>query len=136
MTIRYTNPVGDVVENPTLDDLRDIVTRLPTDYWGRGSGDAVLENERGASLGIFPNAKHGVHLKYYAPGDDEPWLSLGDRSRMAEVAEVSDEWYVSVGLFVPPADAWLAVDKFWRTGDRTDQIPWIRPDEVPEGGNF
>jgi hypothetical protein len=84
---------------------------------------------------ILPNDEHGFYLKFLDENGDE-WFSLENRDRMAEWAECCDEWYASIGLFVPRQKAWIATKEFCLTGKRTEEIAWITPEEMPAGSNW
>jgi hypothetical protein len=134
----FTGPTGTSIDNPDLDYLRNLVLSPPPGYWSQGNGGATFEygaEQCRKQLLYLPNPRHGIYLKYCDEGDNE-WLSLQDPTKLEEVAECSDQWYASVGLFLPPEKAWEAVAEFCRTGRRTDRISWIDPGELPEGGNW
>lgn len=94
--------------------------------------------ESTATLLILPNLKIGVYLKFLktVAGQTETWLSLRDPSRLNEVVECGEEWYVSVGLFLEPKAAWDAVRHFCETGGKASGVTWISPDQIPEDGNW
>ena len=138
MQITYRPPLGQVLENPSLEMLRELVTNPPAGYWDQGSGGATLdcstENSK-VSLMLFPDSRHGVYLRFYDE-EENPWLSLHDEAKLSEVIECNDEWYVSVGLFLSKETAWLAVKEFCMTGRRSPDVRWILPSAIPEGGNW
>ena len=63
-------------------------------------------------------------------------MSLGNRSRLASVVECPSGWLASEGLFISPALAWKAVEQFLVDGSISNEIAWIEPGEIPEGGNW
>lgn len=66
----------------------------------------------------------------------EEWLSLEDSSALNQSVECSDEWYASIGLFLPIERAWIAIKEFLVFGAKTDLINWINSDEMPDDGNW
>lgn len=140
-TVIYEPPSGGTDTNLNVDELRNAVLSWPSDYWRVGSGGAILRfadgNERTAMLLVLPHVQeqHGIYLKY-SGSDKQEWLSVHDRSKLDHVAECADEWYASVGLFLPKELAWVAIEEFIRSGTKSAKVHWIQPDEVPENGNW
>jgi hypothetical protein len=138
MQITFRSPLGQIIENPNMAILHDLVVNLPVGYWDQGSGAATLdchvEGSR-TSLLVFPDSKYGVYLRFYDERKD-PWLSLQDETKLLEVVEANDEWYVSRGLFLPIDSAWLAVRDFCLNGKRSLSVRWMPASELPEGGNW
>lgn len=139
----YVAPDGSSIENPELTELKDYILNRFPEYWHQGNGGATIdfydENGGQRSLLILPNDEHGIYLKYIIEENGnikETWLSLEDPEKLDETAECSDEWYASIGLFLPKEKAWLVVEEFCKTGERTDKIQWIDSADIPEGGNY
>lgn len=133
----FKEPSGSKTENPSIDHLRQLILAPPDDYWRRGTGGATLEyidEFSNNKMLILPNELLGYYLKYIN-GSEYEWISLEDPSKLSEVAECADEWFASIGLFLPKQKAWIAIEEFCRTGARTNQIDWITPSDLPEGGN-
>jgi hypothetical protein len=123
------------MRNPDLEELRRIVLNPKGPGWD--FGDARIRYEaRGEqfTLIVLSHLELGYYLKYIDPRDEE-WLSLGDASRLTEVV-VPDDWEASIGLFIPPDRAWLAIEEFCQSGTRSNRIAWIRPEAVPDEGNW
>jgi len=130
-------PTGRRITDPSLDAVRQMILSPPAGYWYETIGVAILERFDGTSkkrLMVLPSEKHGIYLKY-SDEAKQVWLSLEDRGKLTEVVECADEWYTSVGLFLPKEKAWVAIREFCRTGNRTVEITWIDPAEIPEGGS-
>ena len=140
--IVYTSPQGDELECPDLELLQEYILQPPEKYWIQGSGDASLsfkEKLKETSLLILPNESYGFYLKFLVSENNRianTWLSLNDPLLLDRVIECSEEWYASIGLFLPPNKAWWAIEEFCKTGIRTDKVQWITPDDIPEGGNW
>jgi hypothetical protein len=120
--------------NPDVAELRDLI--LEPFKPGREYGEATITFESGGrsvATILIADRSLGLYLQYGAP--DDTWLSLGDRRRLTDVV-CPDDWKVSAGLFVSCAKAWPVIEEFCRTGSRSDHIDWIRPADVPEGGNW
>lgn len=120
--------------NPALDWLRDLI--LDPFREGREFGEASLtfrDDGRSAELILIADRELGYYLKYDPTGDT--WLSLGDSDRLSEVV-CPDDWQVSAGLFVPPEKTLLVIQEFAQSGTRSEAIAWIRPEDVPEEGNW
>ncbi len=147
-TVEMRLPGGKKLENPNLDFIRSVILRPTVAFWREGNGSAVLKFFTGQSaktLLVLPSGKsfdalatNGrlyIYLKYIEE-DGGTWLSLEDADKLKEVDECEDEWYASVGLFLPPEKAWVAIKEFCESGTRSPQIQWIRPTAIPEGGNW
>lgn len=133
----YHGPTGKEETPSDASGLQGYFVSPAVNYWKQGSGDAALEviDDGGKKeLIIMPHEKYGFYLQYTeGPGT---WLSLGDRRSLSHVAICLNEWRVSVGLFLPAAEAWAAVAHFFKTAQRSPQVEWITPEEIPEGGNY
>jgi hypothetical protein len=124
-------------QSPDVQQLRRLVLDLPDDYWLQGNGQVTIkfdgkteENE----LLVSPNKEFGIALKIFSTEFD--WLSLHDRSRLAEITTVSEDWLTSVGLFLPPEAAWIAIEEFCRTGERSSAVEWIKSTDMPPDSNW
>jgi hypothetical protein len=130
-------PTGRRINDPSLDTVRQIILSPPAGYWYETIGVAALERYDGPSkkrLMVLPSEQHGFYLKY-SDEAKQVWLSLEDPGKLTEVIECADKWYASVGLFLPKEKAWLAIKEFYETGNRSEEITWIDPAEIPEGGS-
>jgi hypothetical protein len=122
------------VANPHMDWLRQVI--LDPFKPGQEFGEAIIEfddGQRAAWMILITDLALGYYLKVGPTGDE--WLSLGDRRRLAEVV-CSDDWQASAGLFIPPKRAWKAIHHFCEFGTRSNAVEWIRPHDVPDGGNW
>jgi hypothetical protein len=123
------------MRNPDLELLRDII--LDPSGTGREFGDAVTSFEDGgnrSTLILLSHDELGYYLRYSDSEEDE-WLSLGNANRLAEVV-MPDDWEASAGLFVAVERAWPAIEDFCQFGIRSEKIEWVRPADMPEGGNW
>ena len=119
------------VRNPDLNEFRQTILECGDEF---GEATLVYEGEQTATLILIFHDQYGYYLKY-RNSDREEWLSLGDASRLKEVV-TPDDWEASVGLFVPLPRAWQAIKDFCESGERSAGIMWIRPSEIPAGGNW
>ena len=135
-------PSGEVSENPDGDLLRDALLDLPEEYWMAEGGSGILSCENDGvlvQLLLLPNLKvHGVYLKFVLRTSKgiETWLSLHNRQALLQTVECEEGWLASAGLFLPPEEAWIAVEQFLRTGEKTSQVEWIRPEDLPTEANW
>ncbi len=139
MRLSFQPPSGRVMVNPDLNDIRSLIVSPPPEYWLSGSGGATFTAQDGGKseirMLVLPNMDYGYYLKYI-DCDGGTWLSLSDSTRLTVVTTCGDQWYASIGLFLPPETAWEVINEFCRTGQRSDRITWITPDEIPDDGNW
>jgi len=141
--IKFETPNGSIIDEPNANDLRkNMIDNFP-DYWHQGTGAAAIsrfDNEKcKQELLILPSDEYGIYLKYLIVKNGrvvDEWLSLEDPSRLDTCAECSYEWYASVGLFLPIEKAWITINEFLISGNRSNQIDWIKPEEMPDDGNW
>ncbi|MNC12611.1 hypothetical protein D3C75_603350 [compost metagenome] len=143
MKIVFESPTGAIIENPNVDEIRQSMIDSFPDYWHQGNGTGSIDyfdDEKGhRSLLIFPNDEHGIYLKYLVMENRRvraEWLSLENELRLNQFVESSDEWYASIGLFMPVEKAWIAISEFLISGEKTDLINWINSEDMPEDGNW
>jgi hypothetical protein len=141
--IVFHGPVGREVLDPSLEFLHAIILSPSEGYWVQGSGGGTLEflgtGPSKSRLLILPHEGLGYYLKYLEiirNRIETTWLSLGDKDKLSEVTTCSDEWLASVGLFLAPADAAIAIEDFVVTGQPSQRVDWIKPDAIPAEGNW
>ena len=143
MIMQFHAPDGPIVENPNIETLRtNMIDNFP-DYWYQGSGDAMIccynDDKLESTILIFPSEEHGIYLRYLTQENGRVkanWVSMENTSNLATLTECSDEWYVSVGLFMPLEKAWSGIKYYLETGERSPEIDWIRPSELPDESNW
>ncbi len=138
----YRGPSGKTIQDPEPEFVRQLIQEPTERYWNEGGGGADIEYVDAPPLKrtilILPNLNFGFYLQYSQLRDGkiiDTWLSL-NRDRLTEVAECCEEWFASLGLFVPSAEAAIAVEDFIRTGELSGAITWIQPSEIPPDGNW
>lgn len=140
--IVFQTPDGIEIENPEIRQLMEYIIDEFPEYWHQGNGGGILDFEdetkgRRRRLLILPNDEFGIYLQYIKKdNNEETWLSLCNGLELKITAECGEELYASIGLFLPKERAWLAIEEFCKTGERTDKIDWISPSEIPEEGNW
>ncbi len=135
--IVWTGPTYQTSTEPDMAACRRLVLELPDEYWLQGNGQVqirFLAKETENQLLVSPNKNFGIALKIFIAEFD--WLSLHDPTRLAEITTVSEDWLTSVGLFLPPSDAWLAIAEFCQSGDRSSAVKWIKSTEMPPDSNW
>jgi hypothetical protein len=127
-----------VQTDPDLGELWHYIVDLPADYWNSGSGNAILSHSSGSTLLVLPHLQHGIYLKYLRARNEsgDVWLTMADPTALNRTVECAEEWHASVGLFLSPRAAWLAVKDFCETGEPSSQVEWIRPSAIPDDGNW
>lgn len=93
------------------------------------------ENETEANLSIAAVNGYGVYIGF--SDESRECLSVSDKTKLDSVIDVwGDGLYVSEGLFISPQSAWQCICNFIETGDISEDIDWITPDDLPEDGNY
>lgn len=136
----FHQPTGDVIENISISEMKKYIVDEFREYWMQGSGDGFIDyfidGSNKYSMMIGPNEKYGIYLHYIDNEKDDNWLSLYDKDYLNTVAETADEIYASIGLFLPIEKAWEGIKEFLLTGKRSESITWVKPDIIPEMGNW
>ena len=113
-------------------------------YWAKGYGDVVfyywVDGQDRKTLGVIADRKGGLYLSYeeYTPHFRtlDSCFSLYDDKALSEVLTVSDDFFVSKGLFLPAELAWKGIEHFVKTGMPSPEIVWITADDLPLDGNW
>ncbi len=137
--VTFDPPEGPLESPPDTVALKQRIAEADESFWlaGRGSGVLTREQDDGSTveLMVLPNLEvPGFYLKHSVGSDTH--LSQHDPSKMTETVECEEEWFASVGLFLPPEAAAEAVEHFINTGGMSPDVTWITPDDVPEDGNY
>lgn len=96
----YNGPIGDPIENPSIDFIKNIVFNKEADYWLKGSGDSCIEvagaEER---LIFFFDEPYGFfimqHPDYLAPYDETADIKAVEHRVGGEPMTVPSCCYVS-----------------------------------------
>ena len=141
--MKYTEfypPTGKMITNVSFKFMHDYIIEKFKEYWSQGTGSAeihYLENEFSATLSISVNLDYGFYFNYSNNKQDEKEkLSLFDFGKLNEIIEGIDDLEVSLGLFVPPIQAWEIIKFFLEKGQLSPQIKWIEPENLPENSKF
>jgi len=143
MIMQFQAPDGSIVENPNIEALRaNMIDNFP-DYWYQGHGGAIIycynDDTLVSNLLISPSAEHGIYLNYSTKEDGRTiatWVSMDNPLNLGTWTECAYEWYASVGLFLPLEKAWSGIKYYLETGERSPDIDWKQPSEMPEGSNW
>ncbi len=133
-------PLGNSIENISIDEVRKIMIDEFETYWEKGSGDGsidfYIDDEKISTLLLEPNKEYGMYLNYTDFRTDREWLSVYDKNNLDNVVETAYEIYVSRGLLLPKELAFEGIKYFLECGEKLSKIEWIQPEEIPEGGNY
>jgi hypothetical protein len=131
---------GKKIENPDLGALREATLSISPAFWLQGSKSTVEldyfddHGQRKSWMIILPH-ENAYYLNVNR-GTKGEFVSLSDRNKLTEVVECGDDWEASRGIFIPPEQAWLAIEEFLRTGQRTDKIGWLSTADMPYDGRW
>lgn len=137
----------------SCEDIPDLYKKLIgkfPEYWKQGNCSGVFEIfidnviQKRLSIGFFEEL--GLCLTYEDFYDkviknrvlrqSKASLAVYDESTLGEVVDIYCELYVSKGLLMPPALAWKGIEYFIRNGEKSDELKWITPYDLPEEGNW
>lgn len=130
----FSPPDGEIVMNPELDQLRDLIMNKGEDYWNAGAGQASLKrHQNGATIELLlmMEPSLGFYLEYIDP-QNVYYVSLGEGSfdKTATIYIGGDPVLLPTVFFVPRESACAAVEELYRTGQRSERINWKRRSEV------
>lgn len=138
---RYSHLLPEEMRRPDLETLGRLILTPDGPGWefSEAGIDYYLDDARHHHLIVLGHPELGYYLQFLGPkgcfGPDDIWLSLGNRKRLGEVV-CPDDWEASAGLFVPRSLAWVAIRHFCTTGERSEEIEWISPRDMPDTGNW
>lgn len=112
-----------------LEDIRRMMLNPKHPAWIGGGNiggtiraDLCDETVRKIVIGV--NQTHGFYLVYSPGGGPYSW-AYTDLTRLDETADAFDDYAVSLGFFIPPDDAWMAVEDFYNNnGERSPRVKW------------
>lgn len=94
--------------------------------WGRGRIDLVIS--------MWGHPKHGMLIMYQRQGEvnGEIFFTKGNMSLIRKHTRSLHDTPLPIGLFIPFAQAWLAVEDFILSeGGRSKRIEWISALDLP-----
>jgi len=93
------------------------------------------KNQLNSQLSFAVDKEHGIYIGIFE--DKKSLLSLNDYGKLAETIDVwGDDLLISEGLFIDFQIAWAAIQEYVNLGTIYENVKWIGPDDLPEGGNY
>jgi hypothetical protein len=143
--LEYVSPDGELIYNPNLDDLGQLILSPQKDYWCSGSGEGCLtwydENNISSitsrnsliSLVLTFSEKYGFWLLYSCREEQQTFISIGDgdfsHKNAVEVYICGDPLLLPSAYFISPDFAFIAAKEFGKTGNKTERVKWISQGE-------
>lgn len=143
--------IGETLVNgfPPLSEIEHYFTDYSEEKWaygGQSDGSLRIYGAHGTwnsdpfkdrinvTLCVIDDPNFGMYLYYakHGGGYGDHYFSVGDMSRLTEFTRSRHDDPLSLGLFVSPSVAWLAVQDFiTTTGERSPRVNWISGDDLP-----
>lgn len=132
-------PQGKAIKNIPLSQMKKYIIYEFENYWFNDTSDASIQcfkdGKHISDMIIGTNIKHGIYIHYISITEEK--LSLYDETKLSEVIDGANcDIEVSTGLFLPKEIAWEVIKEFLETGNASDKIKWISPDDMPDDGNY
>lgn len=133
----FQGPV--LVENPRLEYFVDYFLDYAPEKWMGGTGDGVFafvsDSGDSCDLSILESRKYGISVSYNIRRSGEKrggaYYSVGNMGKVNDVEDVGDDQFAPVGSFLPPQEAWLALEDFFNNPlCKSGRIKWISADEI------
>jgi len=134
----YYSPQSKVITNVELDVLYNNIIKNFKNYWLSANSSTAeihyFEDENLiASLIINVSIDNGIYLRYES---NKEKISVFDKTKLSTIIWTKDVCDFSLGLFLPPQLAWDGIKKFLQTGNASNKINWMNPEDLPENGNY
>jgi len=134
----YYSPQSKVITNVELDVLYNNIIKNFKNYWLSANSSTAeihyFEDENLiASLIINVSIDNGIYLRYES---NEEKISVFDKTKLSTIIWTKDVCDFSLGLFLPPQLAWDGIKEFLQTGNASNKINWMNPEDLPENGNY
>lgn len=136
---KYDAPDDKYITNVDPEIVYNDIIKNFNNYWSSVSTACIEvqyfeDDELIASLFINVHLDYGIYLNCSNRGEEK--LSVFDKNKLNEIVWTKDVCDFSMGLFLPPELAWKGIKEFLETGTASEEIEWISPDDLPEGGNY
>lgn len=122
--IIYNGPIGEAIENPTDEFLKEIIFNKGEDYWKKGSGDSCIEIEGCKERIIFfYDEPYGFFIMRHPD-----YLVLYDRNIEKKTIEHrvgGEPMQVPTCSYVEPEKAYEIISLFIKEKCVPDSFEWI-----------
>jgi hypothetical protein len=130
----FSPPDGEIIQNPQLDWLKDLILNKGEDYWNAGAGQASLKrHENGATIELLLTLEpsQGFYLEYIDP-QNVYYVSLGEGTfdKTVTVYVGGDPVLLPTAFFISRKLALAAVEELCSSGCRTTKITWKQRRDV------
>ncbi|AQQ02761.1 hypothetical protein B0E33_03410 [Roseibium algicola] len=125
-------------ELPTNEQIEPLFLENFPEAWTEDADVTwYLQDSECYHLSIVANPQYGIWLwhRHNRPdGSEENYISLGNIEKLDTYVEAVEDSLTLEGFFLPPEQAWLAVQDFINSpGVRSERINWMHEDQVPRG---
>ena len=143
--ITYNGPTSDeIVDTSNIASIVATFVDPVPGYWNRGArGASIIYQEATAAsrLNILPHGDNKFYFQHLRRKDDAGrWrgelLSLRDKMALDIIIVANCDWRASEGLFLDGRLSSLVVQDFVRSGEPSNVIEWVRPNQLPSTGNW
>ena len=127
------------IENVSLETAKGFFLNEKVGYediWttGYGSIEYYINDKLRYILKICLATDYDEFVLCYTDMEEQKsgWFPLGNPKTLDEWQEAGEGLFMREGTFVEPFKAWLIVEDFLKTGQRTDKVEWIAGIDLPE----
>jgi hypothetical protein len=134
MVTKFCSPAdGDIIENPDISFLRILILYVGKEYWNSGAGQGYItyvKDNKDQQLLITFDQDWGFYLEFQSNQEDtQVTLGKGNFENTVSPYIGGNPVLLPTKFFITREKALLAIEKFVKTGDRTNQITWGKESE-------
>lgn len=129
--------LGETFENPNPMEIKKLLFNYSDKDWTGGSGDSVFtcyENDlRKSKISLLGSYGEGFAISFKKNEGEYSYLISGnDTGEVVKSAVGGNQFKAYKKYFVSKETAWQALEYFFATGERLENLNWTTNYEVPD----